>query len=166
VNVLIREVSGHWRGAADDLIFRHVTLPKSLVVHGVDHARVHNLAALAVLAVCSLGSDRSASRRGFLARSRRGVAMGLPLCGVRHFSIHDASRLHGNQPSVATSVMFEMRSRPYNRLMSAFGADSFQAADRGAHDRGWLADVRFFMGGEKCAEGSSVRFRVTRVRCD
>ena len=38
--------------------------------------------------------------------------------------------------------------------------DSFQAADRGAHDRGWLANVPFFMGGEKCAEGSSVRFRV------
>lgn len=133
--------SGHWRGAAHDLTTRHVALPKILVVHCVDGAPVHNLAVLVVLAVCSLGSDRRTSGRGFLARSWRRRPMAFPLSRVRYLSVHDASRLHGAQPPVATSIVLEMRARPYC-LMSAIGAEAVILRGSAANDcyRGFRAE--------------------------
>ncbi|TCP67395.1 hypothetical protein C8J43_10335 [Sphingomonas sp. PP-CE-1G-424] len=87
-----------------------------MAVHGVDDARVHYFAALAVLAVHDLGSHWSPAGNGVVASARCCVPVAFPLSGVRHISVHNAAWLRRNQPSMASPLLLEMRQKPYDEL--------------------------------------------------
>lgn len=87
-----------------------------MAVHGVDDARVRYFAALAVLAVHDLGSHWSPAGNGVVASAQRSVPVAFPVSRVRHISVHNAAWLRRNQPSMASSLLLEMRQKPYDEL--------------------------------------------------
>jgi hypothetical protein len=72
-----------------------------MVVHGLDHARIHIVPALAVLAFRSLGRFRGATRDGLLARAWRGLVMAFSLSRMQDFALHDEGGVYRNKPSMA-----------------------------------------------------------------
>lgn len=83
--------SRHWLRTVYDLRSGCDALSQSMVVHGVDHAGVRHLAALAVLALRPLGPHWSPAGYGFMARAWSGLLKAFPLSQVRHVSLHNAA---------------------------------------------------------------------------
>jgi hypothetical protein len=71
--------SSHWLAISYHLRCAYDALPQSMVVHGVDDARVHYFAALAILAIHPLGSHWSPARNGVVASPRRSLPMAFSL---------------------------------------------------------------------------------------